>query len=254
MAQGTVIDLPAVRANIVDQLLNPNDSRAPLLDHIWKSNGGAVLPRDAANGPAQVLARRLADRIDFDSETATFTWPIVGFADPASLRFAPGAQWEVFRPCLIDQQITDATINTLEANFVANASARPVVVDPLTPPEGLSLPPETLLAITGYGGTRLFVYTPSNCLDVAMKCYALSRFDDARVILSHALAQRQDPRFYYFRGAIEMLTGHPQDARMSALGYNASAVRSVVPGLFYERVNGPPAIQFRALVAALSSR
>ena len=38
---------------------------------------------------------------------------------------------------------------------------------------------------------------------------------------SHALAQRQDARYYYVRGTIEKLAGLPADARTSALGFNA---------------------------------
>jgi hypothetical protein len=250
-----IVDLPALRASVVNQLLDRSDPRAALLDHIWKSNGGARIPRDAANRDAQALAWQLAGRIDFNADTGTLSWPVVGFTDRASIRFAPGVVWDLFLPYLTERELEEAELRALQSAFIANAETHPVGVDPLVPPVGLTLPADVLLAITGYGGSRLFVYSPANCFDVAVKCYGIGRLEDARVLLSHALAQRQDPRYYYVRGTIEMLAGYPEDARMSALGFNAhTAPLTVAAGYIYERVNGPPAIQFRHLAAYLAGR
>jgi hypothetical protein len=249
------IDLPALRANVANQLLNRADPRSPLLDHIWKSNGGALILRDPTNSAAQALAARLAGLIEYNPETATFAWPIVGFTDRTSIRFPPGVLWELFLPYLTERRVEEADLQAMASAFIAHAEAHPAVVDPLVPPVGLTLPAELLLRLTGYGGSRLFVYSASNCFDVAIKCYAIGRFDDARVLLSHALAQREDARYYYVRGTIEMLTGYPDDAHMSALGFNARPEPlPFAAGYVYERINGPPAIQFRHLAAYLAGR
>ena len=250
------VNLDELRADVTNRLLNEReDPGLTVIDHLWKSNGGVLVPRNANEPAARGLAAQLAASIAYDTDSETITWPVLGFGDPQSLRFPPASLWEVLRPYFA-AHFNEADARTLESNFAAERSTRVFKVDPLVPPAGLTMPAERLLALTGYSGTRLFVYSPPNCFNVAVKCWQIGLFDDARVLLSHALAQSLDPRFYYFRGTIEMLTGHPHDATMSALGFIATAPLPIsgYVDYVYERINGPPAIQFRDLVTELSLR
>lgn len=254
--QSAPFDLVELREQIHGILLSPQPPAAmPLIDHLWKSNGGALILRSARNVDARVLAEQLVGLMDYDLQTETLYWPVYGFADPYSARFTPTNLWDtLLRPYFADPQFDANLAGALGANFVEVLTQRPVTFDPLVPPVGLTMSPEELLCTTGYFGTNLFVYSTSNCVDVAVKCYALGYFKDARVLLSHAIAQQQDARFYYFRGTIEMLTGYPEDAKMSAIGFIVTTPQPPNFGApyVYERINGPAAIQFRDLIAEFS--
>jgi|GEM_PF-5436297 len=253
--QSPVVSMPEVRATVTSLLLNPKfDEFTPLISHLWKSNGGAIIARDVNNPAAQSLATELVGRITYDVESETLAWPVYGFADPASERFTPSALATIFRPYLITNRFDETSIKLLEANFVTEFATRPPQYDPLVPPSGLTMPADELLRTTGYYGTRLFVYSPENCLKVAVKCYGLGLNDDAIVLLSHALGQAESAKCYYLRGTIEMLMGYALDAKVSALG-SLGMTRSVAlisSPYFYERINGPASIQFRELVVELS--
>ena len=250
-------DLGSLRADVSERLLHvPQGPSAALeweteavLDHLWKSNGGALIPRSAGSDDAERLASQLAQLIEYDSATRTISWPMFGFADPASARFSPNALWSVLGVYFQDDRFADEDVRQLEANFVTSATKRPAIYDPLRSPAGLLRPAGHVLCDTGYMGSNLFVYSPDNCFDVAFKCYRLSLYDDGLVFLSHAIAQTQDPRYYFLRGTIEMLTGRSEDAKMSALGFLATSggTSKIAPSYVYERINGPATVQFRDL-------
>ncbi|HET6426277.1 MAG TPA: hypothetical protein VFG20_21475 [Planctomycetaceae bacterium] len=255
-AQTEVVDLPTLRQEIQHRLLTERETYlAVTLDHLWKSNGGALLVRSPSDPNSQALASRLASQLTWDEPTGSLVWPVAGFTDITMQRFTPTALWTVVAVAMPEPRYTPETVADLRGRFVTARDARPVFVDPLIPPVGLSMPAEKLLCANGFCGSRVFVYSAANCFDVAMKCYYNGFHSDALVFLSHAIAQQQDSRLYYFRGTIEMLTGRPDDAKMSAVGVIALPVVSTMGPYrqFYERVNGPPAIQFRELVSELSN-
>jgi hypothetical protein len=256
-------DLTSLREQVAQRLLElPSGPHSPLdqpavavIDHLWKSNGGAVIPRTYANADARRLADQLAQQIEYDAVTDTILWPMYGFADPNSLRFTPETQWTALAPYFQDDRFDRDTVQKLQENYIAAASKRPAVYDPLTAPDGFSMPPEALLGLLGYAGT-LFVYSPANCFDAAFECYTIGLYDDARVFLSHGIAQAQDARYYYLRGTIEMLTGHSADAKITALGFIAASGaprKGAGPSYVYERINGPAAIEFRDLAAQMAA-
>lgn len=251
------INLEKLRTDVSTELLNERQTpMVEVVDHFWKSNGGALVTREYASTAGRKLANDLVRMIEYDPETATLYWPIYGFSDPRAVRFTPAILWNLIEPALASDQVPAADLPMLKERFINELTTRPIRYDPLVPPQGLSMPAGCLLNVTGYFGPRLFVYSPSNCFDVALKCYQLGLYQDAIVLLSHALAQTQDAKCYYLRGVIEMWTGRAEDAKMSALGImaNRSNPATSGPNYVYERVNGPAVIQFRDLIADLSSR
>jgi hypothetical protein len=211
-----------------------------------------LLTRNPLDPAAQAFALQLTNQLQWDASTGTITWPVHGFAGVIPVHFTPVILWDVVAGSLLEPRYTKADVDDFRIQFLAAREARPIMFDPLVAPIGLSMPAEQLLCCVGFCGSKLFVYTPGQCFEVAMKCYYHGFYNDALVFLSHAIAQQQDARYYYFRGTIEMLLGRANDAKMSAIGYLMSPPVPVMGPYrqFYERVNGPPAIQFRALAAA----
>lgn len=262
--KGRAIDLRSLRAGIAHDLLNEQeDAFAPVIEHVWISNGGDQIARDPESPRARALADSLVKSIAYDPVSETLSWPIKGFSDILPAEFAPSSLWGIFGRYFIAHQFDTEIahqfdtefVRRLEANFVGTfAENGPVVFDPLLPPRGLTMPPRRLLDSTGYYGTRLFVYSPENCFQLAVKCYELGFYQDAIVLLTHALAQQKMAKYYYVRGTIELSLGRAEAAKVSARGYieTSRTPANNTPTLIYERVNGPSAIQFRDLAAALA--
>lgn len=122
--------------------------------------------------------------------------------------------------------------------------------DPFQPPPGLVTPPEILIPSVGFYGHFPFVYSPSNCFDLAMACYHDCFYLDAIALLSHAIEQDPQPHYYYLRGMAEMQVGLAEHAIVSADGVLAALDEGRYGGLdpVRERFNGPKAVQFRELL------
>lgn len=251
----SVLDLTELRNQIEYDLLHDRTGAvAPALEHIWVRNGGLYLSRNPMDGAAKVLASRLAQMIAFDPGNDTLSWPLKGFGFSFG-EVDPNVLWAPFDRYFTTHDFDAPQMDAFRKNFVGTFSNTPIIpYDPLIAPIGLSRPAPKLLEITGYYGNNLFVWSPANCFDLAVKCYQLGLLSDADVLLSHALAIQESAKAYYLRGVIEMLIGRPEAAKISARGY--SATRGVAgrdtPSWIYERINGPAVIQFRSLVGEIT--
>lgn len=250
------VDLKTLRAVVSREILNEEPlDLLPLVDHLWKSNGGTLIARESANPEARALADRLAQQISYDPATDTVTWPVFGFSNTVATRFPPNSLWVFIAPYFIQQQKDQNELRTLERNFGDYATANLTRVDPLTPPAGLTMPANRLRRICGYYGSALYNYSAADSYELAFKCYQLGLFDDAMVLLSHAIAQQENSKFYLLRGTIEMASGLAESAKISARGFGVTAPRTTLGGTYaIERINGPANVQFRHLVAELVRR
>jgi hypothetical protein len=250
------VDLKTLRSVVSREILNEESvDLLPLVDHLWKSNGGTLITRDPANPEARALADRFAQQISYDPATDTVSWSVFGFSNTGATRFPPNSLWVFMAPYFMLQQKDENELRTLERNFGDYAMANLTRVDPLTPPSGLTIPADRLRRICGYYGSALFNYSAADSYELAFKCYQLGLLDDAMVLLSHAIAQQENPKFYLLRGTIEMASGRPDDAEISARGFVATMPRTAMGGTYaIERINGPANVQFRHLVAELVRR
>lgn len=248
------LELTELRNQIEYDLLHDRTgAMAPALEHIWVRNGGLNLSRNPHDGAAKVLASRLAQMIAFDADSGTITWPVQGFGYSFG-EIDPAIAWLPFDRYLTVHEFDAPQMDEFKKNFVATYSHAPIIpYDPLIPPAGLSKPASKLLEATGFYGNNLFVWSPENSFDLAVKCHQVGMLSDAVVLLSHSLAVQESARAYYLRGVMEMILGRPEAAKISGRGY--LAMRGTpgrdTPSWIYERVNGPAVIQFRSLVAEI---
>lgn len=123
-------------------------------------------------------------------------------------------------------------------------------IDPFLPPPGMVTAPECLLESLGFFGHHGFVYSAQNCFDLASACYKHCYFEDAIALMTHAIAQDPQARFYYLRGMAQMQAGFYHDAIESADGVWRAQAAGLANGLAVvrERFNGPSAVNFRQLL------
>lgn len=134
--------------------------------------------------------------------------------------------------------------------------ARPAVAavtppeDPFLPPDGMVTPPECLIDLLGFFGHHPFVYSDSNCFDLASAAYRYGYFLDAIALLSHAIEQYPQADYYYLRGMAQMKAGLGHDAIASADGVLDAIAAGNYGGLdrVSERFNGPLGKQFQELL------
>lgn len=123
-------------------------------------------------------------------------------------------------------------------------------IDPFLPPSGMTTAPYCLIEAMGFYGHHPFVYSASNCFDLASACYKYGYYEDAIALLSHAIEQEPMAHYYYLRGMSQMKAGQAYEAMASADGvWDAlSAGRAGGLARVRERFNGPVAWQFRQLI------
>ena len=168
-------------------------------------------------------------------------------ANPFDSQTPPAPQTApVPRTPAIDPAPYSASPNTTP---VAPAGPR-VEIDPFLPPAGMTMSPECLIEAMGFYGHRPFVYSASNCFDLASACYKYGYYEDAIALLSHAIEQEPTARYYYLRGMSQMKAGLSYDAAESADGVWTAQSAGHTAGLdrVRERFNGPLAVQFRELL------
>jgi hypothetical protein len=124
------------------------------------------------------------------------------------------------------------------------------LIDPFAPPVGLYTPPEILIPRMGFYGHWPFVYSPSNCFDLAVASYKYHHYLDTIALLTHAIEQDPQPHYYYLRGLAQLHACLPHDAIASADGVLQTLNEGRFGGLnvVRERFNGPLAVQFRELL------
>jgi outer membrane biosynthesis protein TonB len=122
--------------------------------------------------------------------------------------------------------------------------------DPFLPPDGMVTAPECLIELLGFFGHHPFVYSDSNCFDLASAAYRYGFYEDAIALLSHAIAQYPQAHYYYLRGMAQMQAGLGHDAIASADGVLDAEAVGDFGGLdrVRERFNGPLGVQFRQLL------
>src|SRR5690606_31235147 len=122
--------------------------------------------------------------------------------------------------------------------------------DPFLPPDGMVTPPECLIDLLGFFGHHPFVYSDSNCFDLASAAYRYGYYLDAIALLSHAIEQYPQAHYYYLRGMAQMKAGLPHDAITSADGVLDAIAAGNYCGLdiVSGRFNGPLGKQFQELL------
>lgn len=171
-------------------------------------------------------------------------------------------------PAAPDAQITPAPDAEAESNPFAAPPVEPapdtatpaqpapspgqqaVASDPFLPPPGMVTPPETLICTLGFFGHHPFVYSADNCFDLASAAYKCGYYEDAIALLSHAIEQEPQARYYYLRGMAQLQAGLASDAIASADGVLDAEAAGNFGGLdrIRERFNGPLGEQFRELL------
>lgn len=244
------VDLAKLRSSVAAVLLDrKTDDWQPALDHLWQRNGGAEIAREPQANGATDIAAQIAEKVEFDSATNQLTWKVVGVSPNGSL--TPQDMWQLLSSYFNAAAIEPETFDLVKSGFLASFSKNedPQEFDILLPPDGLSMSPEELLRVTGFLGTKSFVYSASSCYDLAIKCYLLGLYGDARILLTHAIKQQDSVRCFHLRGTIEMLLGDNEAAKASAQGI-LTARDTFGAVVAKERVNGPASVQFWHLVAA----
>ncbi len=117
-------------------------------------------------------------------------------------------------------------------------------------PTGLSEPIEYLLLDLGYQSGKTFPLTPHTTFDLAYKCYADGRYDDAIVFASHGLRMCNDARLHLIKGVCELHQGHGTAAEMIAVDFRNAIAGQQVFGLdaARERINDARAARFADIV------
>jgi hypothetical protein len=134
------------------------------------------------------------------------------------------------------------------------ATRAPIVItppeDPFLPPDGMVTAPDCLIELLGFFGHHPFVYSDSNCFDLASAAYRYCYYEDAIALLSHAIEQYPQAHYYYLRGMAQMKAGLGHDAIASADGVLDAEAAGNYGGLdrVRERFNGPLGVQFRQLL------
>lgn len=250
-AQQNQIDLSKLREDVANGCLSNDKTLAPIISQLWNKNGGQDLQRTSDEPNSVKLAKELAEKISYDESTQTITWAVDGFC-PSDENAAQDLM-KLLGFYFNNVDLDEGYYAILQKNFTVPCDTVPPPpgkFDILVPPRGLTMDATQLLQCTGFYGTKLFVYSADQCYQMAYKCYRIGLYQDSLVLLSHAISQDEQTRFYFLKGTIEMLVGDRLAAHKSAEGYIQAQARDSFgfSSGFVARVNTPSAVQFRELV------
>jgi hypothetical protein len=130
----------------------------------------------------------------------------------------------------------------------------PVTVRPIQNvfviPSGLSMPPEELFHLLGYGPVPCVPLTPLTSFDIAYKCYVRGLYSDAIVFAQHGLTMCNDARLYLLEGVCELWLGRCADAERTATHFRTALTDRQLFGMevAQERINDPMRSRFEDIV------
>ena len=145
----------------------------------------------------------------------------------------------------------DALLRAMKSNLVVQIEPPPpaAAFDPFQPPSGLATPAECLLAMRGWCQPKCFVFSPTNCLELAGYCYRIGLYQDAIALLEHAAHQDAQASYFYLKAMAELQIGRCHDAMSSVQKMAGAQAAGRTDGLgpIMQRFNGPMRVQLDEL-------
>lgn len=172
----------------------------------------------------------------------------------AARDFVVGALDQLLTPAAIAEMTgRDARLKdgVLAVEVVPSTEAAGSLPTLFTPPSGLTRPSTELLCMLGYPPLECFPYTPTTCLEIAVKCYQHRMYEDAIAVATHGNALNPGAGLLYVKAASQIALGDCATAEKTARELMATA-RSGGVDAVRQRISSPPQVNLELLMRGYS--